>query len=154
MSRIIMAVDFGDARTGLALSDESGLIAYGAGCINSKGLDKTAVMCAEEARKNGVSLILVGDPINMDDSIGPRCLRARKFAARVSQLCDIPHEMRDERLTTVQAHEILSENLVTRAKRKKSVDELSATLILQDYLDEQRAKIKQDDKAGKGCQQN
>lgn len=135
---IIMGIDFGDARTGLSLSDETGLLAYRAGCIKSTGLNKTARLCADKAKEASVSLIVVGNPINMDDSEGERSERARKFASTVSNMSGIPFEMRDERLTTVQAHEILSENQVKMTKRKQSVDELSAVLILQDYLDEKR----------------
>ncbi len=139
MAEIIMGVDFGDVRTGLALSDATGLLAYGAGCVKCEGLAKIAAAVAEAAGTAKVARIVVGYPKNMDGSEGYRCDRCRRFAEELEALLDgVPVELYDERLTTVSAHRILSESNVRGKKRKAAVDELSATLILQAYLDSHR----------------
>ncbi len=138
---IIMGVDFGDVRTGLAVSDRTGLLAHGAGCIKCEGIKKIAALTAEAAIEKGVSRIVVGNPKNMNGTEGPRTARCREFAELLRELTGLPVELFDERLTTVSAHRILSESNVRGKKRKDSVDELSATLILQDYLDRNRNKL-------------
>ncbi len=137
-SQIILGVDYGDVRTGLAVSDPSGLMAFGAGCIRADGMKKAAAGVAQAAVDRHASLIVVGNPINMNGSFGPRSEKCRAFAAMVTDLCGIPTELFDERLTTVSAHRILSESNVRGQKRKNVVDELSAQLILQDYLDSRK----------------
>lgn len=133
MAKIILGVDYGDARTGLAVN--AGTFAFGAGCIRCEGMKKTAQGVAEAAAEKKAELIVVGNPINMNGTEGPRSEKCRAFAELLSQLTGIPVELYDERLTTVTAHNILSELNVRSKKRKDSVDELSATLILQDYID-------------------
>lgn len=140
LKEILMGVDFGDARTGLALSDPTGLLAYGAGCVKCEGINKAAALVAEQAISNNVSRIIVGNPINMNGTEGPRSEKCRRFAALLTELTSLPVELFDERLTTVSAHRFLCESNVRGQKRKNSVDELSATLILQDYLDRNRNK--------------
>ena len=132
---IYLGVDFGDARTGLALSDPTGLLATGAGCINCGNLRKTAEQTAEIAKEKGVARIIVGNPLNMNGTAGPRSERVKAFASILEELSCIPVELLDERLTTVSAHRFLSDCGVGGKKRKSAVDELSATLILQNYLD-------------------
>ena len=89
-------------------------------------------------RHENVERIVVGRPLNMNGTEGPRCERVKVFAGMLAEFCGIPVELYDERLTTVTAHRYLSESGVSGKKRKQSVDELSATLILQDYLDRQK----------------
>lgn len=133
MAKIILGVDYGDARTGLAVN--AGTFAFGAGCIRCEGMKKTAQGVADAAAEKKAELIVVGNPINMNGTEGPRSEKCRAFAKILAQLTGIPVELYDERLTTVTAHNILSELNVRSKKRKDSVDELSATLILQDYID-------------------
>ena len=90
------------------------------------------------AGEQGVAKIIIGKPLNMNGTEGPRCERVRAFAAIVAEESGLPVELFDERLTTVSAHRFLSDTGVSGKKRKDSVDELSATLILQDYLDRNR----------------
>ena len=135
-----LGVDFGDARTGLALSEPTGMLAVGAGCIRCGNLRKTAEQTAAFAKEQGVARIIIGKPLNMNGTEGPRCERVRAFAAIVAEEAGIPVELFDERLTTVSAHRFLSDTGVSGKKRKDNVDELSATLILQDYLDRNRNK--------------
>lgn len=135
MPRIILAVDFGDARTGLAVAGRSGSIAVGAGMIKSENFKKTVTAVAEAAAREKADLIVVGNPVNMNGTEGPRSEKCRNFAAALGEESGIPVVLYDERLTTVSAHRFLSESGVSGKKRKNSVDELSATLILQDYID-------------------
>ena len=130
-----MGVDFGDTRTGIAVSDVSRFLASGLGYLSPGGIVKTADAVAEKARELGVVGVIVGLPINMNGTEGPRAARCREFADLLRER--LPHidvEMVDERLTTVSAHKILSENNVRGKKRKDTVDALSARLILEDYL--------------------
>lgn len=135
---IIMGLDYGDARTGIALSDPTEFLAHGAGCVKAEGMKKAVELVAEAVRKHSPSLIIVGNPVNMNGTVGPRSEKCRAFADMLTEATGIPCELFDERLTTVSAHKFLSETNVRGKKRKESVDELSATIILQDYLDRKR----------------
>lgn len=136
----ILGVDYGDARTGLALSDLSGFLASGAGCIKSTGFLKTAESVAEFAKKNDVGLIVLGHPINMNGTLGPRSEKVQAFGKHLSELCQITVELFDERLSTANAHIILNQTNTRGQKRKDVIDEMSACLILQSYLDRERNK--------------
>lgn len=130
----ILGVDFGDVRTGLALSDPSRFLASGIGTIAPGGLEKTALAVAERAKKEGASAIVVGLPKNMDGSEGFRSDRCRQFAERLSELAELPVVLFDERLTTVSASRFLNETNTRGKDRKKVVDTLSAEILLQDLL--------------------
>ena len=133
MKEILIGVDYGDTRTGLAVS--AGKMAFGAGCVVSKSMRKTVEGVAQAAQRREATGIVIGDPVNMDGSKGPRSEKCRIFADMLAQRTGLSVILWDERLTTVNAHEILSEINVRGEKRKKAVDELSDTLILQSYLD-------------------
>ena len=132
----IMAVDFGDTRTGLAVSDISRLLAGGIGYVSPGGIEKTADAVAEVAREQRAAAIIVGLPVNMDGSEGGRAARCRKFAAMLSERLDgIPVAMFDERMTTMTASRYLNETNTRGKKRKTVIDTLSAQIILQNCLD-------------------
>jgi putative Holliday junction resolvase len=131
----IMGVDFGDTRTGLAISDESRFLASGIGYISVGGLAKTADKTAELARENGVSAIVVGLPVNMNGTQGPRAERAKEFAELLCTLVDVPVCMLDERMTTMSAARYLDMTNTRGKKRKQAIDTLSAQIILQNMLD-------------------
>ena len=101
---------------------------------------ETAAAVAEAAKREGAELIVVGNPVNMSGTEGPRSEKCRAFAELVAEVSGIAVELYDERLTTVVAHQYLSESGVHGKKRKNTVDELSATLILQDYVDRSKRK--------------
>ncbi len=134
----VLGVDYGDVRTGLAISDPTGLLAGGIGTFKPGGMRKTAILVAEEAKKNDAVLIVIGLPKNMDGTEGFRAETVRAFAALLSEYTDIPHVFYDERLSTVYAHTILSMTETAGRKRKEVVDTLSAQIILQNYLDAQK----------------
>ena len=132
----ILSVDFGDTRTGLAVSDISRFLASGIGYISPGGIEKTANKVAEIAAEQGASAIVVGLPKNMDGSEGFRAERCREFADLLrDRLPTTPIVMMDERLTTVSASRYLNETNTRGAKRKGVIDTLSAQIILQNALD-------------------
>lgn len=139
--KIVMGVDYGDARTGLAVCDRLGMLAVGAGCVKCEGMRKTAEGVAKVAEEKKAELIVVGNPINMNGTEGPRSEKCRAFAAMLSEMTSLPVELYDERLTTVSAHRFLSDANIRGKKRKESVDELSATIILQDYIDRNKGSL-------------
>lgn len=132
----ILGVDFGDTRTGLAVSDASRFLASGIGYISPGGIQKTAEAVAEVAQEKNVTAIVVGLPKNMDGSEGFRAERCREFAALLAELlptCRIA--MFDERMTTMSASRYLNETGTRGSKRKGVIDTLSAQIILQNALD-------------------
>jgi len=131
----ILAVDFGDVRTGLAVSDPSRFLASGIGYISPGGIEKTADAVSNIATEQGVSAIIVGLPKNMDGTEGSRAERCKKFARMVEERCSIPTAMFDERMTTMTASRYLNETNTKGSKRKKVIDTLSAQIILQNCLD-------------------
>ncbi|MBQ6789675.1 MAG: Holliday junction resolvase RuvX [Clostridia bacterium] len=130
---IILGVDFGDSRTGLAVCDKSEMVASRAGCIQG-GFKKALEGTAKTAKDLKAELIVVGNPINMNGTEGPRSAKCRDFAAELEALCGIKTVLYDERLTTVTAHSFLTMSGVDSRQHKKHVDELSARLILEDYM--------------------
>ena len=101
----ILGVDFGDARTGLAVSDTLGMLANGIGYVNSTYIVKTADLVAEKAKEYKVEKIIVGLPVNMNGTEGPRAEHAREFVSLLSErVGEIPIEMVDERCSTMAAH--------------------------------------------------
>ncbi len=136
----VMGVDFGDTRTGLAVSDPSRFLASGIGYISPGGIEKTADAVADAVRRERVVAVVVGLPVNMDGSEGARAARCRKFA---DLLChrlgeDFPVVMFDERMTTMTASRYLNETNTRGKKRKSVIDTLSAQIILQNCLDRLR----------------
>ena len=130
----IMAIDLGDARTGLAVSDAGGLIAGDAWIIKEWDAEKIADAIVREAESRQVGRIVLGYPKNMDGTVGPRAEKSEQFAALLGAKTEIPVVLWDERRTTVDAHRILSDSGVHGKKRKNTVDAVAATLILEGYL--------------------
>ncbi len=131
---VIVGIDFGDVRTGIAVCDKLELMATEAGCVRAESYKKALAAVGERVLELKAELIVVGNPINMDGSQGARSEKCKAFARELSELTGIPSEMYDERLTTVAAHKILNENNVRGKKRKDTVDTLSARLILEDFM--------------------
>ena len=134
-----LGVDYGDKRTGLAECDISGLIAGGIGTISPGGMRKTAEKVAEEAEKRSCKKIIIGLPKNMDGSEGPRADVIKAFGALLAEITSIPIDYYDERMTTMVAYRFLGETGTYGKKRKETVDTLSAQIILQNYIDRERA---------------
>ncbi len=134
----VLGVDYGDVRTGIAISDEGRFLASGITTLRENGMVKTADRVAAEAVARGASLIVVGIPRNMDGSYGPRAEVIRAFVGYLTERTTLPIELWDERLTTVEAHRILSASDVGGKRRRAVVDTLAAEIILQSYLDAHR----------------
>lgn len=130
----VMAIDYGDARTGIAISDALGMLTGTTTVIHSWNPEKTAQEIARLTRENGVERIVMGLPRNMDGSEGPRAELYRAFAAQVAQTAGMEPVLWDERRTTIEAHQILSAGNYHGKKRKNTVDAVAASLILEGYL--------------------
>ena len=130
----IAALDVGDARIGVAVSDELGITAQGIGVVRRVGgrrdLEALATMLAPYTPER----LVVGLPLNMNGSEGPQATRVRAFAAQVADHLRLPLDFWDERLTTVAAERSLLEADLSRRRRKELVDKVAATIILQGYL--------------------
>ena len=130
----IMGIDYGDARTGVALSDLLCSIVGSTAVVPSRNHEKLLSELCRIAKENDVGEIVVGLPLNMDGSEGPRAQLCREFADRLGQESGLPVHMWDERRTTVEAHNILSVHNYHGQKRKNTVDAVAASLILEGYL--------------------
>jgi len=129
-----MAIDFGDVRTGVAVSDESATLAGEAWVISEKSPGDAARTIVAGAAGRGVSLIVVGYPRNMNGTAGPRAEKSEQLAECIRKLCDIETVLWDERMTTMSAHRILTDAGKFGKKRKNTVDAVAASLILESYL--------------------
>ncbi len=130
----IMAIDYGDARTGIAMSDLLCSIVGSTTVIHSRDRDKTLAEVCRLVQENGITEIAVGLPKNMNGSEGSRAELCRAFAAKVEEATGLKVAMWDERRTTVEAHNILSQHNYHGKKRKNTVDAVAASLILEGYL--------------------
>ena len=139
----ILGIDFGDKRTGLAVSDATRFLASGIGQISVGGMQKTAARISEiVVEQNVKGGIVVGLPVNMNGSLGPRAEHAQKFASILGEMIEkneqtrgLPIVMVDERMSTMVAARYLNETDTRGQKRKGVIDTLSAQIILQDALD-------------------
>ena len=132
---IVLAADLGKARTGIAVCDRLQTLASSLCVIEERDDDKLAEKIVSLAKEEKAELIVVGLPKNMDGSEGESAQRARQIAAKITSLSGIPTHMQDERGTTITAHAYLSSSEIYGKKRKKRVDAVAASIILQDYLD-------------------
>ena len=130
----IMGIDYGDARTGIAISDLLCTIVGSTAVVPSRNHEKAMADIIRLAKENEVGEIVVGLPKNMDGTEGPRAELCRAFAKELEESAGIPVAMWDERRTTVEAHNILSAHNYHGQKRKNTVDAVAASLILEGYL--------------------
>ena len=134
----IMAIDYGDAHTGVACSDPTGFLTGTTTTIHSRSADVVLSELARLAKEQGAEEIVMGFPRNMDGTEGPRAELYRAFAGRVEEATGLKPVLWDERRTTVDAHRILQQAGKNAKKRKKTVDAVAASLILEGYLDYKR----------------
>ncbi|MCI6227590.1 MAG: Holliday junction resolvase RuvX [Clostridiales bacterium] len=130
----IMGIDYGDARTGVAVSDLLCSIVGSTCVVPSRNTEKAIVDIVKLAQGNDVGRIVVGLPKNMDGTEGPRAELCREFAEKLREATGLEVAMWDERRTTVEAHNILSQHNYHGKKRKNTVDAVAASLILEGYL--------------------
>lgn len=133
-----MGLDYGTKTVGVALSDELLLSAQPKETIKRERADKlrrTLARIEEIVAENDVVLIVLGLPLNMDDTTGERAQAALEFKDRIERRCSVPVVMNDERLTTVEADRMLNEMGVKPENRKAVIDQIAASLILSDYME-------------------
>lgn len=134
----IMGIDYGDARTGISISDPTGFLAGQPQVIHQWNLEKLTDELCELIRRERIEEIVMGLPRNMDSTEGERAQKCRALAAELETRTGVPVVLWDERRTTIEAHAILHATGKKQKKHKKSVDAVAATLILQGYLDRRR----------------
>ena len=130
----VLAIDYGDARTGIAISDASGSIVGRTTVIHSRRPQQTAEAIAALVQESGAERLVMGFPRNMDGTEGPRAALYREFAALLEQTTGMKPVLWDERRTTIEAHQILNEGNYHGKRRKNTVDAVAASLILEGYL--------------------
>ena len=130
----IMAIDYGDAHTGIAISDPTGFLAGFTTVINAYRPEAVAEQLSALAKEHGVEELVLGHPINMDGTRGPRSEKAQAMKTLLEETTSLPVVLWDERRTTIDAHQILMNSGKNAKKRKKVVDAVAATLILEGYL--------------------
>lgn len=130
----IMSVDFGDARTGLAMCDKTEFLASPIGVVHEKRFEHAVEKVAAAAIENKAEAVIVGFPLNMNGSEGPRAELCRTFAAELSEKISVPVRMWDERQTTVSASGYLNQTDTRGKKRKEVIDAVAAVIILDSYL--------------------
>ena len=134
----VMAIDYGDARTGVAVSDPTGLLAGYTAVIQSRRPEAVAAEVARLVREQGVEELVMGFPRNMDGTEGPRAELCRAFAGQLEEATGLAPVLWDERRTTIEAHAILHASGKRMKAHKKTVDAVAATLILEGYLTRKR----------------
>lgn len=130
----IMSVDYGDGHTGLACCDKDEVLATPLCIIDEWSFEKCAQRVARAAEENKAEMLVVGNPINMNGTVGPRSEKCRQFAELLKTLVNVPVEMWDERGTTVTAHQMMNEVNKRGKKRKAVIDAVAAAIILENYL--------------------
>ena len=131
---VILSVDYGDARTGIAVCDKNEMLAYPVGVITEKNSAALINKISAAASEKEAELIVMGLPKNMDGSEGFRAEACRNFASQLSEATNLEVILRDERLTTVSAHNYLNTTNTRGKKRKQTVDAVAAVLILEEFL--------------------
>ena len=134
----VLAIDYGDQRTGLALSDMTGLLTGEAVTVQEWDAERLADRVADFALSRGAETLVLGLPKNMDGSEGPRAEKARAFAELLRQRCDLPLVFWDERRSSIEAHNILHAVGTKEKKHRATVDAVAASLLLESYLDSRR----------------
>lgn len=134
----VLSVDYGDVRTGIAISDVRGMLASPFCVIEESYQPKLVDRIVQIVEENKIEKIVIGLPRNMDGSYGYRCDECRSLGDAINEKIDVDIFYEDERLTTVMAHNVLSDNNVRGKKRKQTVDAVSAVMILQSFLDKNR----------------
>lgn len=130
----VMAIDYGDARIGLAVSDLTGLICGEAWTMQEWNMERASARIAEEAKQRDVGTLVLGLPKNMDGTEGPRAEKSRAFKELLEKDSGLPVVLWDERRSSVEAHAILHANGKKEKKHRQTVDAVAASLILEGYL--------------------
>lgn len=130
----VMGIDYGDARTGLAVSDEMNILVGEAWTVSEWNPEIVAQTVVREAKTRNVQRLVLGLPKNMDGTEGPRAEKCREFGEKLRELCDIELVFWDERRSSIEAHNILHANGKKEKKHRRQVDAVAASIILEGYL--------------------
>jgi len=136
----VLGLDLGERRVGVALSDPLGIIAQGRETMTRVGRRKDLLALAALVRDEDIQQVVIGLPLRLDGTAGPAAEEARRFAADLESVLDVPVDLWDERLTTVEVERVMTDAGVRRRKRRDHVDRLAAVLILQSWLDARAAR--------------
>ncbi len=136
---VLLGLDIGDIRIGVALIDELGVAAHPLCTLTRKNRKVDLIAISDLVSIHKVERVIIGLPISLDGSIGPQAEKIQKFAKRLAHVIDIPIEFQDERFTTAEAEEILKSLNKDTAERKELIDEVAAVIILRDYLNQGQA---------------
>lgn len=132
---VIVGVDYGDRRIGIAVTDELGVGAFPLTVIESRGIRRDAAAVAAIVRDRGAGEVVVGLPLNMDGTMGERVAQTMRFCRTLAGLCPVPVRVHDERMTTQEAERVLISADLSRKRRRQVVDKAAAAIILQGYLE-------------------
>ena len=135
---VLLGLDIGDIRIGVALSDELGVAAHPLCTLTRKNRKVDLLAISDLIFIHKAERVIIGLPISLDGSMGPQAEKVQKFAKRLERVINIPIEFQDERFTTAEAEEILQEIYKNRKEKKKLIDEVAAVIILTDYLNQNR----------------
>ncbi len=138
---ILLGIDLGDRRTGIAVCDENEVLATGIATVTAKGKRELAEILIEKAVGLEAAGFVIGDPVNMDGTHGERSDIAHRFAEMLREKSGLPVYLTDERCSTMLAHSIMNVTDTRGRKRKERVDTLSAEIILQDFIDRRKAAL-------------
>lgn len=135
---VLLGLDIGDIRIGVALSDELGVAAHPLCTLTRKNRKVDLIAISDLVSIHKVERVVIGLPISLDGSIGPQAEKVQNFAKRLGQVIDIPIEFQDERFTTAEAEDLLRDLNKDRKEQKELIDEVAAVIILRDYLNQNR----------------
>ena len=135
---VLLGLDIGDIRIGVALSDELGVAAHPLCTLTRKNRKVDLIAISDLVSIHKVERVVIGLPISLDGSIGPQAEKVQNFAKRLAQVIDIPIEFQDERFTTAEAEDLLRDLNKERKEQKELIDEVAAVIILRDYLNQNR----------------
>ena len=135
---VLLGLDIGDIRIGVALSDELGVAAHPLCTLTRKNRKVDLIAISDLVSIHKVERVVIGLPISLDGSIGPQAEKIQKFAKRLAQVIDIPIEFQDERFTTAEAEEVLRALNKDTEEQKELIDEVAAVIILTDYLNQNK----------------
>lgn len=135
---VLIGLDIGDARIGVAYSDELGITAHPLCTLTRKNRQVDLVAISDLVSIHKAERVIIGLPISLDGTIGTQAQSVQKFAERLGKVLEVPIEFWDERFTTVEAEEVLRELNKNAKKQKDIIDQVAATIILSEYLERQR----------------
>ncbi len=135
---VLLGLDIGDIRIGVALSDELGVAAHPLCTLTRKNRKVDLIAISDLVSIHKVERVVIGLPISLDGSIGPQAEKIQNFAKRLAHVIDIPIEFQDERFTTAEAEDLLRELNKDTKEQKELIDEVAAVIILTDYLNQNK----------------